>query len=689
MERGEGQHAERDIFNIGEIQGNVVVQNTVQVTRPRNEQILLRAIRDEVESRLAGSLHNSVFLTLDKEALPEQVKRLWDREIKVGTKPTTVIPDDISIVQVFDSPEVSGKLLILGQPGAGKTTTLLNLAKGLVEKAEADSSYPIPLLLNLASWQDESQPIREWMVVELLSKYGISSKLGEAWITERIVLPLLDGLDEVISEKQESCVKQINDFLEGEASPLYTVVCSRLAEYETYEAQLQLHGAIYLKALTHQQIKNYLIQVDRQDLWQFLARSSELLELVHTPLLLSMVVLACPKSDTEQWRQLETTSNQLQYLFDTYVEQMLNRSVESRIFKKSNVPNPQKTRLWLTWIAKQLETDSQVEFLIEQIQPSWLPAGLFMEYRETAKLASVFVFMLFPFLPVVILVTIPIALIVGLPLSLFRGFKSGLLISFYVSISLVFLLLLGNAGSFLAGSLILVLLSRTASKAVGQANNILLTDTLTWSWKSAIYGIIHKSLIGILLVVITGLLLKDILGGMFFGLFWLLINGLKEGVVHSEIKEKNHPNQGVIDSLKYGLMEMFALWLFCGLCLSVLYSIIYANIFLGVAAGICVGILTGSTIIEIFYSGNSERNGLYSGLNHLALRVVLCRYGCAPWNYERFLNYCTERLLIQRVGGRYRFIHKRLQEHFSGMPSKHRLSSLRLNVSTRQDTGKH
>jgi GTPase SAR1 family protein len=689
MERGEGQHAERDIFNIGEVQGNVVVQNTVQVSRPRNEQILLRAVRDEVESRLAGSLHNSVFLTLDKEAQPEQVKRLWDREIKVGTKAPTVIPDDISIVQVFDSPEVRGKLLILGQPGAGKTTTLLNLAKGLIEKAEADSNYPIPVMLNLASWPDESQSIREWLVVELLSKYGISIKLGQAWITERVILPLLDGLDEVISEKQESCVKQINEFLEGEAPPLYTVVCSRFAEYETYETQLQLHGAIYLKALTNQQIKNYLIQADRQDLWQFLAQSSELLELVHTPLLLSMVVLACPKGDTEPWRQLATTSNQLQYLFDTYVEQMLNRSVESRIFKKSNIPNPQKTRLWLTWIAKQLEADSQVEFLIEQIQPSWLAAGLFMEYRETAKLISAFLFILLLMSPLLIFVTIPVALIVGLPLSLFRGLKSGLLISLYVSISLVFLLLLGNPVVFLVGALVLALLSRTAPKSVGQANTILLTDTLTWSWKSAIYGIIHKSLIGTLLVVIIGLLLKDMLGGIFFGLFWLLISGLKAGVIHSEIKEKNHPNQGVIHSLKYGLIEMFSLCLLCGLCLSVLYSVIYANIFLGVVVGIFTGILTGPTIIEIFYSGNSERNGLYSSLNHLALRLVLCRYGCAPWNYERFLDYCTERLLIQRVGGRYRFIHRRLQEHFAGMPSKHRLSNMTRNTHITQDTRKY
>jgi len=67
--------------------------------------------------------------------------------------------------------------------------------------------------------------------------------------------------------------------------------------------------------------------------------------------------------------------------------------------------------------------------------------------------------------------------------------------------------------------------------------------------------------------------------------------------------------------------------------------------------------------------------GLYSGLvsgfaniQHLALRFTLYLKGYIPWNYARFLDYCTELLFLQRVGGRYRFIHRLLQEHFAAMP---------------------
>jgi hypothetical protein len=54
-------------------------------------------------------------------------------------------------------------------------------------------------------------------------------------------------------------------------------------------------------------------------------------------------------------------------------------------------------------------------------------------------------------------------------------------------------------------------------------------------------------------------------------------------------------------------------------------------------------------------------------LQHLALRLVLLCHKYAPIRYDFRLNYCTERRLIQRIGGRYRFIHRHLQEYFANM----------------------
>ncbi len=52
-------------------------------------------------------------------------------------------------------------------------------------------------------------------------------------------------------------------------------------------------------------------------------------------------------------------------------------------------------------------------------------------------------------------------------------------------------------------------------------------------------------------------------------------------------------------------------------------------------------------------------------LKHLCLRITLTFFArSAPWNYARFLNYCAERRLLQRIGGRYRFIHREVRDHF-------------------------
>ena len=61
-------------------------------------------------------------------------------------------------------------------------------------------------------------------------------------------------------------------------------------------------------------------------------------------------------------------------------------------------------------------------------------------------------------------------------------------------------------------------------------------------------------------------------------------------------------------------------------------------------------------------------SGLESCVKHFALRLVLYRHRAIPWNYARFLNPCSDRLLLQRVGGRYRFIHRLVQERFAAMP---------------------
>jgi hypothetical protein len=82
-------------------------------------------------------------------------------------------------------------------------------------------------------------------------------------------------------------------------------------------------------------------------------------------------------------------------------------------------------------------------------------------------------------------------------------------------------------------------------------------------------------------------------------------------------------------------------------------------------------------VLSFYLATSVPLFGFFSGLvpgaaciQHFVLRSILWCRGVAPWNYPNFLNYATERMLLQRVGGRYRFIHELLQEHFATMKQK-------------------
>ena len=220
----------------------------------RNRRAMLRMVRDcWVKGVLEQSLHGAAMIELGLKERADAVERPWDMVLQTEREDRT-LPPGTRIIDVFD--EMGRNLLILGQPGSGKTTMLLELARDTIARAERDLTQPIPVVFNLSSWADKRQPIAEWLVEELNTKYSIPKRVARPWVEHDELLLLLDGLDEVKREYREDSVRAINGFRKEHLVPL--VVCSRFADYQALTTRLRLQGAVLLQPLTPQQVDEYL-----------------------------------------------------------------------------------------------------------------------------------------------------------------------------------------------------------------------------------------------------------------------------------------------------------------------------------------------------------------------------------------------------------------------------------------------
>ena len=174
------------------------------------------------------------------------------RRVELPNQDSRLLPPDKKISEVFD--ETGRALLILGEPGSGKTFTMLELARELIPRLRMTPSQPIPVVFNLSTWTIQNRSIFDWLVGELSSKYQIPKRFGRPWLENQRLLLLLDGLDEVDPEHRASCVNAINEFVEESGVP-GLAVCSRLEEYLALPKYLKLSGAICLQPLTRTKLK--------------------------------------------------------------------------------------------------------------------------------------------------------------------------------------------------------------------------------------------------------------------------------------------------------------------------------------------------------------------------------------------------------------------------------------------------
>jgi hypothetical protein len=361
--------------NIFSATGDVyVIHNPLPVAEVKSRRelgILLQKVKTFwIHGFLEKSLYQMVLMDLGKEARPDAIDHPWDSVLELPDQQPQSISTETKLIDLFE--QANRSFLILGEPGSGKTTALLELARDLITRCEKDPEFgqAIPVIFNLSSWADRHQPLFQWMIDELAQKYQVPKKLGQDWLEEHRILPLLDGLDEVKAEHRSECVGSINTYcysygLSG------LVVCSRLKEYTNLPVRLKLNAAINLQELSIVQVQKYLSAAGPtlSGLQAAISNDDSLLSLAQSPLILSVMTLAYRNMSLDELTNNTTSTmeERRRHLFDTYIEKMFKRHGSSQ-----QPYSPEQTKQWLAWLAERMVQNKQSIFLIEALQPIWL-----------------------------------------------------------------------------------------------------------------------------------------------------------------------------------------------------------------------------------------------------------------------------------------------------------------------------
>ncbi len=585
----------------------------------RQRQVLLSKVKDYwIEGVLEKSLHTKTMIELGLEKRSDAIERSFSSFEELPEESRQILPSGTGATEVFNQIGEGRTLLILGDPGAGKTITLLKLAQNLIARAEGGLSRLSPVVFNLSSWGSKRQTIADWLIEELYSQYKVSKTLAKTWIEDQQLLLLLDGLDEVKSDRREACVEAINQFMQTHGQT-EIVVCSRIADYEVLSNRLQLRGAIYIRSLTPEQVNHYLDAAGEQleAVKTLLSEDTALQELAKSPLTLNVMTLAYQGKKVEEILQTGSVEAHREHLFNSYIERMFKRKGVNQQYSKGQSIH------WLTWLAQRMSHASQTVFFIEGMQPTWLETTQKKVYEWGTRL---------------------------------MGLMMGFLIGCFVLSPL--------QGLIIGMSIVLPLAwwKMEEWKLAWRMDEIKTVETLKWSWQDeslkwswqeAIKSAKQGFLGGLPLGIIVGISLLSPLMPILiiaYGLISGLILGLLGGLIGPKIERKTSPNQGIWNSVRNALiLGMIG----AGIGLLIV-------IFLGQLQWLGLGLIFG-LIFGLFFGGGK------ACLQHFILRSILHRNNCIPWDYSRFLDYASERIFLQKVGGGYIFVHRMLLEHFARM----------------------
>lgn len=565
------------------------------------------------------------------ELLANRVERLWLRGVferslaghppaplTLRSRPSAVTPpwqdwSPASQRATYASSEIKelmeqsyNALLILGEPGAGKSTVLLSLCRELLNQAADDVDAPAPIVLSLASYkpdpkhQDPAQEVSRWIIDEVVAKYGIARPVIEQWLREASVAVLLDGLDETEADLREQAVQAINAF--HLAVPVPIAVSCRDAEYEAQKTKLRFGAAVEIEPLSEESARLIWRRHTRVD-----TEPRSDID-VRNPLLLTL--LASGDRDqrgarTEGWDQAYTH----------YVQRAFERCMSDE--------ESDELKAQLSFLATTMKRLNVSDLWLEQLRSAWLPGRA---ARIACYLAGVLAVLLFGF--GFTFAQVPVT---GMP-----------------PISALTFALGSSLGSF--------------AYTLGRIRPV---EQLRWSWRRAVRLLPVTTFFSLTVGLIEGLRVNfasNMVGALIGGAVLSIAFGLEA----SERPAKVEANAGIRRSFRYAWLTSLSFAVPSGLFFGLIVNPLITGPLMqtqehetgrALVIGVAIG-LFGFTALFLIYGG-------FAVIMHWTIRLFLAWMTPLPLDLTRMLDRAVELDFLRRVGGGYVFRHRTLLDYFA------------------------
>ncbi|MCT2548510.1 helix-turn-helix domain-containing protein [Streptomyces atratus] len=160
----------------------------------------------------------------------------------------------------------SGRLVVLGRAGSGKSILTIRFVLDQLEAREPHDR--VPVIFSIGSWDPTAVALRDWLIDRLLRDHphltrraSDGSTLATALVDAELVLPVLDGFDEIAEGLRSTALEVLN------STSLPLVLTSRRGEFaeavQEAGAPLVWAAGLELTDLTFDDLADYLPRTAR------------------------------------------------------------------------------------------------------------------------------------------------------------------------------------------------------------------------------------------------------------------------------------------------------------------------------------------------------------------------------------------------------------------------------------------